>query len=75
MSDEFDSAPGPETGTDIDMFRDADGRISPLWLERLRAFLEAGRTDDVALVMAPLHHSEVGDVLEQLDAEERLALV
>ena len=75
MSDEFDSAPGPETGTDIDMFRDADGRISPLWLERLRAFLEAERTDDVALVMAPLHHSEVGDVLEQLDAEERLALV
>ena len=75
MSDEFDPASGPETGNDIDMFRDADGRISPLWLERLRAFLEAGRTDDVALVMEPLHHSDVGDVLEQLDAEERLALV
>jgi magnesium transporter len=75
MSDEFDSAPGHETGTDIDTFRDADGRISSLWLERLRAFMEAGRADDVALVMAPLHHSEVGDVLEQLDAEERLALV
>jgi magnesium transporter len=75
MSDEFDPASGPETGNDIDMFRDADGRISPLWPERLRAFLEAGRTDDVALVMAPLHHSDVGDVLEQLDAEERLALV
>ncbi|GAB5429329.1 MAG: magnesium transporter [Devosia indica] len=57
------------------MFRDADGRISALWLERLRAFLEAGRNDDVALVMEPLHHSEVGDVLEQLYAAERLALV
>ena len=75
MSDEFYSAPGPETGTDIDTFRGADGRISVLWLERLRAFLEGGRADDVALVMEPLHHSDVGDVLEQLDAEERLALV
>lgn len=75
MSDEFDPKSGPHTGNDIDMFRDADGRISPLWLERLRAFLAAGRTDDLALVMQPLHHSDVGDVLEQLDADERLALV
>jgi len=75
MSEEFDPAPGFDTGNDSNVFRDADGRISALWLERLRAFLEAGRNDDVALVMEPLHHSEVGDVLEQLDAEERLALV
>ncbi len=75
MSEEFDPAPGFDTGNDSDVFRDADGRISALWLERLRAFLEAGRNDDVALVMEPLHHSEVGDVLEQLYAAERLALV
>ncbi|WP_375597255.1 magnesium transporter [Devosia sp. Naph2] len=75
MSEEFDPAPGFDTGNDSNVFRDADGRISALWLERLRAFLEAGRNDDVALVMEPLHHSEVGDVLEQLDAGERLALV
>mgnify|MGYP000627661588 FL=1 len=75
MSEEFDPAPGLDTGNDSNVFRDADGRISALWLERLRAFLEAGRNDDVALVMEPLHHSEVGDVLEQLYAAERLALV
>ncbi|MEQ8601582.1 MAG: magnesium transporter [Devosia sp.] len=75
MSEEFDPTPGFDTGNDSDVFRDADGRISALWLERLRAFLEAGRNDDVALVMEPLHHSEVGDVLEQLYAAERLALV
>ncbi|MVS98295.1 magnesium transporter [Devosia marina] len=75
MSEEFDPAPGFDTGNDNNVFRDADGRISALWLERLRAFLEAGRNDDVALVMEPLHHSEVGDVLEQLYAAERLALV
>ncbi|QYO79043.1 magnesium transporter [Devosia salina] len=67
--------PGHDTGNDIDVFRDAEGRISALWLERLRAFIDAGRGEDVALVMEPLHHSDVGDVLEQLDAEERLALV
>ncbi|ODT75014.1 MAG: magnesium transporter [Pelagibacterium sp. SCN 64-44] len=68
-------APGLETGIDNDAFRDADGRISPLWLERLRAFIAGGRGEDVALVMAPLHTADIGDVLEQLDHEERLALV
>lgn len=75
MTDDFDMPPGHETGNDIDVFRDAEGRISALWLERLRAYLDAGRSEDVALVMEPLHHSDVGDVLEQLYAEERLALV
>ncbi|ODT73044.1 MAG: magnesium transporter [Pelagibacterium sp. SCN 63-23] len=68
-------APGLETGIDKDAFRDEEGWISALWLERLRAFIEAGRSEDVALVMAPLHTSDVGDVLEQLVHYERLALV
>ncbi|WP_230989415.1 magnesium transporter [Devosia faecipullorum] len=75
MSEEFEMAPGNETGIDNDAFRDAEGRISPLWLERLRAFIEAGRADDVALVMTPLHMSDAGDALEQLVHDERLALV
>lgn len=75
MSDDFDMAPGTETGIEGNAFRDDEGRISPHWLERLRAFLSAGRGDDVTLVMEPLHTSDVGDVLEQLDAEERLQLV
>ncbi len=75
MSEEFEMAPGLETGIDSDAFRDAEGWISPLWLERLRAFVDAGRADDVALVMAPLHTSDVGDVLEQLVHDQRLALV
>ena len=33
MSDEFDSAPGPETGTDIDMFRDAEPKPEQLGLD------------------------------------------
>lgn len=75
MSEDTDLAPDAAAGLDINAFRDADGRISALWLERLRAFLSAGRGEDVALVMEPLHAADVGDVLEQLDAEERLQLV
>ena len=75
MSSDFEIDLGPETEMDNSVFRDADDRISLLWLERLRAFLAAGRAEDVALVMAPLHAADVGDVLELLDHDERLALV
>lgn len=75
MSEDTDLAPGAAAGLDTNAFRDADGRISALWLERLRAFLGAGRGEDVSLVMEPLHAADVGDVLEQIDAEERVQLV
>lgn len=75
MSTDTETAPGPEAGIDPDALRDVEDRISPLWLERLRAYLDAGRADDVAAVMEPLHAADAGDVLESLDAEERLALV
>jgi magnesium transporter len=75
MSEESAFAPGLDSGIEHDAFRDVDGRISPLWMERLRAFIDAGRGEDVALVIEPLHHSDVGDVLEQLTHEERVALV
>lgn len=75
MSSDFETDLGPETEMDHSAFRDADDRIDPFWLERLRAFLAAGRGEDVALVMEPLHTADVGDVLELLDHDERLALV
>ncbi|KFC62883.1 Magnesium transporter [Devosia sp. LC5] len=75
MSIDSETVPGPEAGIDPNALRDAEDRISPLWLERLRAYLDAGRGDDVAAVMEPLHAADVGDVLESFDAEERLALV
>lgn len=75
MSDESHSAPDSVSGNEINALRDADGRISLPWLERLRAFIEAGRADDVALVMEPLHTADMGDVLEQLEPDERIALV
>lgn len=75
MSSDFETEPGPGAGMDTSAFRDAEDRISPFWLERLREFIAAGRVDDVALVMEPLHTADVGDVLEWLEPDERLALV
>lgn len=75
MSTDFETAPGPDAGIDPNAFRDPEDRISPLWIERLRAFLEASRDEDVATVMAPLHAADVGDVLETLDPAERIHLV
>ncbi|MHA6690452.1 magnesium transporter [Devosia sp. A449] len=75
MSTDPETLPGHQAGIDPNALRDADDRISPLWLERLHAYLAAGRDDDVATVIAPLHAADVGDVLESLDAEERLHLV
>ena len=75
MSTDFDTTPGSDAGIDPDAFRDIQDRISPLWIERLRAYLEAGRRDDVASVMEPLHAADVGDVLVTLDADERVHLV
>ncbi|MDB5615460.1 MAG: mgtE [Devosia sp.] len=75
MSTDPDMAPGPEAWLDINAFRDSEDRISPLWLERLRAFLAAGRDEDVATVVEPLHAADMGDVLESLDPHERLQMV
>ncbi|KKB77374.1 magnesium transporter [Devosia limi DSM 17137] len=75
MSTDPETTPGPEAGIDPNTLRDSEDRISPLWLERLRAYLAAGRADDIATVMEPLHAADAGDVLESLDPDERLALV
>jgi magnesium transporter len=75
MSTDTETEPGIDAGIDPNALRDSEDRISPLWLERLRAFLAAHRSEDVFSVMEPLHTADVGDVLESLDAEERLDLV
>ncbi|MDB5623353.1 MAG: mgtE [Devosia sp.] len=75
MSTDFDTAPGPEAGVDSNALRNSEDRISLLWLERLRAYLEAGREDEVAGIMEPLHVADIGDVLESLNPDERLLLV
>ena len=64
MSTDSETEPGDDAGIDPNALRDSEDRISPLWLERLRAYLAAGRDEDVATVMEPLHAADIGDVLE-----------
>jgi magnesium transporter len=75
MSDEHHIPEETVPGIDPDAFRDAEDRINPSWLERLRAHLAAGETDEVIEMAAPLHAADTGDVLEALENPERLALV
>ena len=75
MTEDIDTAESGETRIDPNAFRDAEGHLSPHWLERLRAHLAAGEEHDLAELMEPLHAADAGDVLEALDADERVQLV
>ncbi|MGV3490575.1 MAG: magnesium transporter [Devosia sp.] len=75
MTNDADITENGETRPDPNAFRDADEHLNPVWIERLRAHLLAGDEHDVAELMEPLHAADAGDVLEALDADERVALV
>ena len=75
MTDEQNTAEYGDTRLDPNAFRDADEHINPMWLERLRAHLDAAEADEIADLMEPLHAADAGDLLEALNADERLALV
>lgn len=75
MTEQSDITENGETRIDPNAFRDAEGHLSPLWIERLRAHLVAGEAHDIAEMMEPLHAADAGDVLEALDADERVQLV
>jgi len=60
---------------DANELRDAEGHINRVWIDRLRAHLEAADQHDIIEIMAPLHASDTGDVIEALDPDERVMLV
>lgn len=57
------------------MLREAEGNLNSVWLDRLRALLAANEGPDVIEMMAPLHVSDTGDVIEALDHDERVTLL
>lgn len=75
MTEESSIADGGDARLDPNAFRDAEDHLNPLWIERLREHLLAGEEPDVADMMEPLHAADAGDVLEALEADERLKLV
>ncbi len=54
---------------------DEEGGVDAAFLDRLRAAIDAGDGDALSAHVAPLHETELGDVLGYLSTEERQALV
>ncbi|HEY0919985.1 magnesium transporter [Devosia sp.] len=75
MTDVADIPPGDGQRTDPNALRDAEGHLNSLWIDRLRTHLAAGEDAEIVDMMAPLHVSDTGDVLEALEAGERVHLV
>jgi magnesium transporter len=60
---------------DPDALRTADDMLNPAWIERLRNRIQADDTTALGEMTTPLHASDMGDVLEALNADERIKLV
>ncbi len=76
MTDNPEIAETEPTHPEPDALRDDEGHLDPAFVERLRALL--GDDDDaheLAALVEPLHAADMGDLLEALDAEERVRLV
>ena len=54
---------------------DEEGYVTAAFHERVTALLEAGDADALKALIQPLHESELGDLLEALDSDERSRLV
>ena len=54
---------------------DNNGHLSSIWLAQLLSELSENNKDEVLNLMADVHAADVGDVLEAMQPEERLALV
>lgn len=75
MTDTPDIAESDAPAVDPNALRDADDHLNPLWVERLRERLREDDTSDVVELTADLHAADMGDLLEALDADERVKLV
>lgn len=54
---------------------DDEGHVRASWLGQLRAYLEQADVGEIKAMVADLHASELGDVLEALNPDERFSLV
>ncbi len=75
MTEESEIAEIGVTRPDPSSLRGPDDHLNPEWIEQLRSCLAAGDVEQIAAMMEPLHAADAGDVLEALEADERLQLV
>ena len=58
-----------------DEIRDEDGRLFPAFVEQVEAAIAANDAERVREIAGDLHESDVGDLIETLDADDRPKLV
>jgi magnesium transporter len=75
MTENPDIAESEAPAVDPNALRDADDHLNPLWVERLREKLHEDDPTDLFELTADLHAADMGDLLEALDADERVKLV
>jgi magnesium transporter len=75
MSETLDIADPGGPRADPNALRGPDDHLNPAWIERLRQRLRDSDAVVIGEMAAPLHASDMGDVLAALDAEERVKLV
>ena len=56
-------------------WRDEDGQLDSAWLDRVRDLISREAAGELVEMFEPLPEADVGDVLEALEGEERLALI
>jgi magnesium transporter len=76
MADDVDVAHSADASV-LDRFpmRDADGDISPEFVEKIAAAVETADAAFLREVVAELHEADLGDLIEALDPADRVSLV
>jgi magnesium transporter len=75
MSEDPDIAVADDARQAPEGLRDAEGHISSQWMDALLAIIARGDVEAASAAMTPLHAADAGDVLEAMEADERLALI
>jgi len=76
MSDDLDIAERPPAEAEgAKTARDAEGRLSHEWLEGLTVKIETRDREEIIRLMEPLAPADTGEVLQALNASQRMALI
>jgi magnesium transporter len=68
-------APAPADAPRPEEFRDEDGVLRPEFVAATHAAIEAGDRERLAELVADLHESDLGELIEELDSEDRPRLI
>src|ERR1700712_4467476 len=77
MADDVDVAQPAADESVLDRFpmRDEDGDIRPKFVQKVSAAVQAADAAFLREIVAELHEADLGDLIEALDAEDRVSLV